>query len=148
MRGGLEPKSHLLGDGHEQVVEDFQDNGVGAGADRSGVLGGGDAAQHKVAERVYGGRPAWLDNGCGVGLCDDRRAVDDVTGPYFIPLVEICVGPGPVDIYADGVCLTTLSGARRPSGWSVVVGVSLTGGLYRHRFHDNLPVAHQERKTS
>ena len=76
VRGGLQAHAHLLGDRHEQVVEDLQQHRVGPGADVGPVGPGGDALQQQVAAAGHHGPPAGLDHGGGQVLGDDGRAVD------------------------------------------------------------------------
>ena len=76
VRGGLQAHAHLLGDRHEQVVEDLQQHRIGLGADVGPVGPGGDARQQQVAVAGHHGPPAGLDHGRGQVLGDDGRAVD------------------------------------------------------------------------
>ena len=78
--GVLQPQAHLLGDVHEQVVEHLQHHRVGLGADGMAR----DTRTHALQLQRAGARhlrlPAGLDHGGGVGLGDDRRAVDARAG--------------------------------------------------------------------
>ena len=74
--GVLQRHAHLLGDRHEQVVEDLEHDRIGARADR-GLPGERlDAAQQQVIARGELGLPAGLDHHGGGALGDDRRASD------------------------------------------------------------------------
>src|SRR5690606_15713413 len=66
--GGLQPGAHLLGDGHEQVVEDLQPDRVHLGA-AAWLRAGGrcpDPRQQQVPVLGDGGAPAVVDHGRGV----------------------------------------------------------------------------------
>ena len=83
VRGGLQLQPHLLGDVHEQVVEDFEADRVddGAGSERRTERDQGlDAVEHEVVQGRHAGLPAGLDDGRRVALGNDRRAVDAVAG--------------------------------------------------------------------
>ena len=76
--GGVgEGRAHLLGDGHEQAVEDLEQHG----GDARGVGGGAGRrrgpAQQQLAAGQHLGPPARLDDGRAGGLADDRRPLDD-----------------------------------------------------------------------
>ncbi len=73
-RGVRERHAHLLGDGHEQIVEHFQQHRVDARADGAGPLQRLHAPQDQVIQRRDFGAPAGLDHDRGVALADDRRA--------------------------------------------------------------------------
>ena len=76
--GVLQRHAHLLGDRHEQVVEDLEHDRIGPRADR-GLPGERlDAAQQQVIARGELGLPAGLDHHGGGALGDDRRASDGV----------------------------------------------------------------------
>ncbi len=81
VRGRLQPHPHLLGDRHEQVVEDLEQHRVGGGA-RAGLRGPGlDTGEQQVAAVAHHGLPARFDHRGGEFLGDDGRAVDGVPGP-------------------------------------------------------------------
>ena len=73
--GVLQPQAHLLGDRHEEVVEDLQHHRIDGGADRAALPA---AATTRVSTRWSSGGdlglPAGLDHRGGIGLGDDRRA--------------------------------------------------------------------------
>ena len=81
-RGVLQHGAHLLGDVHEQIVEQFEQHRVGLRA------AGGDARrarfdppQQQVIEIGHLGAPAGLDDRGRVGLADQRRSGDMVARP-------------------------------------------------------------------
>ena len=87
-RGGgvLQRHAHLLGDRHEEVVEDFEQHGIGALATgRTGAESGEarlllDALQEDVVLRRRLGRPAGLDDDGLVRLDDQRRPLHRPAG--------------------------------------------------------------------
>ena len=76
VRRVLQTQAHLLGNVHEQVVEDLKHHRVGVGAD--GVLRGArlHARQFDRAVAHQPGLPSRLDHGGGVLLGHDGRAID------------------------------------------------------------------------
>ena len=76
VRGVLQAVAHLLGDGHEEVVEDLQHDRIGLGADGAALGTRLDAAQHDVVLPGQLGLPAGFDDRGLVGLGDDGRASD------------------------------------------------------------------------
>ena len=70
-----ERHAHLLRDGHEQVVEHFQQHRVDPRADRARPLQRLDAPQDQVIQRRDFGTPTGFDHGRGVALADDRGAI-------------------------------------------------------------------------
>jgi hypothetical protein len=88
-----ERHAHLLGDGHEEVVEHFEENRVDACADGAGALQGLHAAEDQVIERRDFGAPTRVDHDCGVALADDGGTGDGVAGLQRISLDERRVVP-------------------------------------------------------
>ena len=76
--GVLQRHAHLLGDRHEQVVEDLQHDRIGPRADRGLPRERLDAPQQQVIARGELRLPAGLDHHGGGALGDDRRASDRV----------------------------------------------------------------------
>ena len=97
----LQPEAHLLGDRHEQVVEDLQEHGIGLGA-RIGLHGG----YHPLGEQMSGlGQlrlPAIVDDGGGVGLDDDRRAGHSLPWPHPLPVPQWSFAPQSTRVDPDG----------------------------------------------
>ena len=102
--GGVgERRAHLVGDRHEQVVENLEQHRVGfrPGGGRA-ALGGG-AGEHEVAGSVDFGRPVRFDHVGAGRLADDRGANDARARPegravverHLLPAVE--PGADPVD---------------------------------------------------
>lgn len=148
--GGFQPEAHLLGDRHEQVVEDLQQHRVGLETGlETGPSGriGPRRGDHSLREQVPGLRhrrlPAVVDDGGGVGLGDDRRTGQHVARPHRLPTPQRCVAPQSVRIDPHGF--------RRAGG---VVGliaqlgqvglVGEPGRLDRDRFGDQRTIQ-QER---
>jgi hypothetical protein len=80
MRGVLQPVAHLLGDRHEQVVEDLEQHRVGMGARRMRMRPRLRAFQHQIEASAHACPPAGFDDRGGVGLGDHRRPVDHRAG--------------------------------------------------------------------
>ena len=93
MRGVLEPLAHLLGDAHEQVVEDLEQHRIGVGAERLALRPGLDPREHQVIARRHLGSPAGLDDRRLVLLGEDRRPAHHVAGARVVARVERRVVP-------------------------------------------------------
>ena len=83
----LQSDAHLLGDGHEQVVEQLQADGIEAGVprlahDRGVMLEDQDAA------RLHPRPPAGLDHGGGGGLPQDGGTVDTHAGAKVVAVMD------------------------------------------------------------
>ena len=75
VRGVLQRSAHLLGDRHEQVVEDLEHHRIDLGADRAARCSRGTTRSSTRWSSARDARlPAGLDHGGGVRLGDDRRA--------------------------------------------------------------------------
>ena len=84
----LQREAHLLGDRHEEIVEDLQHHRIDGGADGRAPGQRHDARQHQVAARVHLGLPSGLNQGGGGGLADDRRAVDLLAVRHVAAVVD------------------------------------------------------------
>ena len=92
--GVLQRHAHLLGDRHEQVVEHFEHDRIGLGADRAWrACSCDDARQHEMVLRGDLGAPAGLDDDGLVRLDDDGRAGDLVAGRKLVAGVDRGVVP-------------------------------------------------------
>ena len=92
--GVLQRDAHLLGDRHEQVVENLQHNRIGiSGTD--GVLAHFrlETPHDDVVSRRDLGAPAGLDNDRLVGFDDQRRSVDLLTGRQMFAQIDAGVVP-------------------------------------------------------
>ena len=85
-RGRLERDAHFLGDGHEQIVEDLEPDGIDVGADRLGAVERNGAGEDQRAVARALGAPAGLDDD-GRGRIEDQGGADDL-------LPCICRGGG------------------------------------------------------
>ena len=110
VRGVLQPQPHLLGDRHEEVVEDLQPHRIHLSADRRRRRARARALEHEVVELGDGRAPLRFDHGGRVRLGDDRRPVDRLPGCELLAPVERRLVPG-----AGGEQLYGLRGLRRPS---------------------------------
>ena len=86
--GVLERDAHLLGDGHEQIVEDLEQDRVGLGAQRGALGQRLDALQEQVVVDAHLERPAGLDHDRGGLAADQRRAGDPVAGQQRLAPVD------------------------------------------------------------
>lgn len=68
-----ERHAHLFGDRHEEVVEHFEQDGVGLRADRVLPAQGLNSAQDQMIQRRHLRLPARLDDDGRVALTNDRR---------------------------------------------------------------------------
>ena len=91
--GVLQPQAHLLGDVHEQVVEDLEHHRVGGGAD--GLRGGAwpNPTQRQRAVGTDLRLPAGLDHRGRVALGDHCRAVEGRAGSQGLALVQCGLAP-------------------------------------------------------
>ncbi len=144
----LQPHAHLLGDRHEQVVEDLQQHRVDGGADRGAALPRGDARQHQVIERRDRGAPAGLDQRRGIALGDDRRPVDLIARARVLADVKRRVVPAAVEVGSDRPRRPQRSRARRRRRRRLVAGIAGADRLDRHRLDDQPPLGHQEREAA
>ena len=74
--GVLQRHAHLLGDRHEEMVEDLEHDRVGLGADRLASGHRLDARHHHMVFRRDLGAPAVFDDDRLMRLDDQRRPVD------------------------------------------------------------------------
>ena len=72
--GVLQGHAHLLGNRHEEIVEHFEHDRIGAGADRPRPRQFFDPPQHQVILGGQLGLPTMLDHHGLMRLDDDRRA--------------------------------------------------------------------------
>ena len=79
---------HLFGDGHEQVVEDLQQDGIDVGAEGDPCRARLMTSQDQFAAGSHLGLPAGLDEGGGPVLADDGRSADYLPGPQGGTLEE------------------------------------------------------------
>jgi hypothetical protein len=95
MGGVLQRHAHLLGDVHEEVVEDLEQDRVGlAGAHDLRPFGGPVAAHQHVVAGGDLGAPAGLDDDGLVGLDDQRGAGDDGAGAQVLAAEDPGLAPG------------------------------------------------------
>ena len=76
MRGVLQTVAHLLGNRHEEVVEDLEHDWIGLRAQGLTLGARAHALQQQIAARCALRLPASLDNGGGGRLRDDGRPGD------------------------------------------------------------------------
>ena len=65
---------HLVGDRHEQIVENLKQHRIGFGSGSRRTLRRKSPLQHKVCQRIHPGRPPGLDNDGPGRLGDHHRA--------------------------------------------------------------------------
>jgi hypothetical protein len=96
-RGVRERYAHLLGNGHEEIVEHFEQYRVDACADGACSLQRLHATQDEVIERRDLGSPAGVDHDRGVALADDGGTGNGVPGLQRVAIDERGVVPLPVE---------------------------------------------------
>ena len=139
----LERHAHLLGNRHEEVVEDLQHHRVCLGAEGGLRLERLDAGQHDVVEPGHLGLPAGLHHH-GLGRLDDEgRALHDHAGPQLLAQPGTGLVPGAV-----GEELDPLRGLRRCLAAHLVLrlgGVrAAADALHLDGLHDDRLVLHRE----
>ena len=140
--------AHLLGDGHEQIVEHLQHDWIDVGADRDPLRAGLVAGQHQIVVGADLGLPARFDQGGRAGFAENRRADDAVAGSQIGAAVEWRGALGAGEMQRD------LGGRRqRPVAWRGRRGrfpqVKATADdLDLCRFHDQCLVRQDEAEAS
>ena len=87
--GGVgERRAHLLGDVHEEVVEDLQHHRIRIRPQRFGPVHRDGAGQDQVPVFIQFGAPAGFDDICSRGFLNDRRTHDRLTGTHCVAVVE------------------------------------------------------------
>ena len=86
--GVLQRHAHLLGDRHEEVVEDLEHHRVAVGAHREGALQRHDAGEYQMPLGRERRLPAGLDHRRRGLLADDRGPGDAVAGHERVAVVE------------------------------------------------------------
>jgi hypothetical protein len=151
--GGLQPHPHLLGDRHEQVVEDLEHHRVHRGPGRRPAGPGLDPRQQQVAPPGQLRPPARLDHGGREVLHDQGRAGHPLAGTQVPPPGQPRPRPPATGIQQNGCFAPTLlpGPRRRPRRSPGRVrqdrcGQRRGGGgeLDRHGLGDDRLVAHEE----
>ena len=148
IRRVLQAQSHLLGDRHEQVVEDFQHHRIDRRADRVALGQCLHAAQHEVVVGRDLGAPAGLHDGGRIRFRDDGRAVDDVARRDVLAPVHARVAPGAVRVHPHRLERGRRRVARRRVQRLLGRRVRAAQRLDRHGFHDELLARHEEREAA
>ena len=128
--GGVdEGGAHLFGDGHEEVVEYFEHDGVGAGADGRGAPRGFGAGEQEIPLVGDLGPPFGFDDGGGVGFDEESGAGDAGAGGEGLALVDgggECPAAGVEIDVGDGRRILSTNQRVIPTGGRDLVG--LDGG--------------------
>ena len=135
--GVLERRAHLLGDRHEEVVEDLEHDRIGFRAELLAARLGCRAREHEMAEVRDLRRPAFLDDVRPGRLDDDRGAVDGVTRPELRAVIERRVTPTCARMHAHFRNRPTISVACARGG-PLDDRVAGTDRLYRHSLDDQI----------
>lgn len=101
VRGVLQADAHLLGDGHEEAVEDLQHHRVGFGAGRDPVGTRPGPGQQEVAGLARPGLPVGVEDRGRVLFGDDRRAGEDIARAQVGAPVEAGVLPPSGRVHPD-----------------------------------------------
>jgi hypothetical protein len=91
--GVLQRYAHLLGDRHEQIVENLQHDRVGMRADRMGALEFFRARQQEMIFCGHFGLPAGLDHDGLMRLDNDGGANDARSRLQLVTHIDICLVP-------------------------------------------------------
>ena len=94
--GVLQRHAHLLGDRHEEMIEDLEHDRIGLGADRLAPRDRLDAGQENVVLRRDRGPPALFDDDRLMRLDDERRPIDGGAGRQRLAQIDIRLAPGAV----------------------------------------------------
>ncbi len=140
----LQPQPHLLGDRHEQVVEDLQHDRIGRGADGAALGQRLHPRQHQVVLRRDLGLPARLHHRGGVGFSDDGRALDDVADARGRALIELGVAPLPAAVHLHHGLRRQAGNAARRRRDHFRRSLRAAHGLHRHCLHDQGLGRHEE----
>ncbi len=143
VRRVLQPKPHLLGDRHEEIVEDLEPDRIDLGADRARGDPRARALEHQVIE-LGDARPPFRLHYCrGIRLRDDRRPIDALPGAQRLAPIERCLAP-----FAAGEHAHFLHGAcrRAPLSRPLLRCISGRDRFHRHRLGHQRAARHQERE--
>ncbi len=94
--GVLQRHAHLLGDRHEEMVEDLEHDRVGLGADRLAPRHGLDAGHQHMVFRRDRRAPALFDDDRLMRLDDERRPVDFGADGKRLAQKDIRLAPAPM----------------------------------------------------
>ena len=87
--GVLQRHPHLLGDRHEEMIEDLEHDRIGLGADRLAPGDRLDAGQEDMVLRRDRGAPALFDDDRLMRLDDQRRPIDAGAGRQRLAQIDI-----------------------------------------------------------
>ena len=141
VRGVLQPQAHLLGDRHEEIVENLQPHRIDLSADRRRRRARARALEHEVVELGDRRAPLRFYHGGRVRLGDDRRPLDRLPGGELLASVERRLVPG-----AGGEQLYRLRGLRGPS-WPrrhFARRIARRDRFRRHGFGDQRAIGHEK----
>ncbi len=130
--GVLQRHAHLLGDRHEQVVEDLQHHRIRSRAHRGACRHRLDPGQHQVIAPGQPRLPALLHHDGLVRLDDDRRPGHPVPGSNGFALIDIGLMPATVAEEARRAHAPRAS-RRRSLGFRLAERRSATDGLDAYR---------------
>ena len=91
--GVLQRDAHLLGDRHEEMIEDLEHDRIGFGADRLAPRHGLDAGHQHMVFRRDRGAPALFDDDRLMRLDDQRRPIDLRAGAKRFTQKDIRLSP-------------------------------------------------------
>ena len=132
--GVLQGHAHLLRDRHEEVIEHFEHDRVGVGADRALALEADGALEHQVVLGGDAGAPAVLDHDGLMRLDDDGRPGHGVAGRKLGARID----RGVVPLAARIESRAARRGRKRVAGdrqHRLGELRAAADGLDRHRFH-------------
>ena len=94
--GVLQRHPHLLGDRHEEMVEDLEHDRVGFGSDRLAPRHRLDTGHHHMVFRCDLGAPALFDDDRLMRLDDERRPIDARADGKRFAQEDIRLSPAPM----------------------------------------------------
>ena len=145
--GLLKGRAHLLGNRHEEVIEDLEHHRVGFGAHHFASRKRDHARQHEVVTLGKPRLPAGLDDGGAPRFGDDGRAVDGVATDESFSLVDGCVLPIAPRVHGDVGTRLDRSFADHGREKRLLGGVGPANHLDRDRLHNETLVFHREPKA-
>ena len=116
VRGALQPDAHLLGHGHEEVVEDLQHDRVGGGAGAGSCRAPTGPGQQQVTAAGHRGVPARLHHCRGEVLGDQGGAGDHAPGTQRAARQQADLGPVTAGEHPDPGRGPRAGGARGARG--------------------------------
>ncbi|MNK60659.1 hypothetical protein D3C87_798010 [compost metagenome] len=143
----LQAQPHLLGDRHEQVIENFQHHGVGIGPHGAAFRQSDDPAQDQMAVRRHFRAPARLDDRGGIGVADDGRAIDSITRAQAVRRIQAAWPPRAGAVHVHRLHGRQPTRARRMGRRGHSRRIGRADGFHGNGFDDQRTRRHQKGKA-